>query len=183
MSKEAALPKVLVSYVNPLDANAQIALGVAEQLCRHGVYVELRPVSRARPASVYRAVVLGGAIDDQHWDRAALAYLEQYGGRPGRLWLYHTRFDSGSVSPGLPPPEVLKAVDSFRVHPVPTFGCPFNAAAGQLTTTVKHPHGLEEMHEAARRWASGIARGLTEGDIVVEQPGLPDRRVDALVPC
>lgn len=114
MSKEAPAPKVLVSYVNLLDANAQVAMSIAEQLCRHGVHVELRPVSRARPASIYRAVVLGGAIDDQHWDPATLAYLERYEGRPGRLWMYHIRFDACSVSRCVSPQEVLWAADRLR---------------------------------------------------------------------
>ncbi len=179
MSKDAAVPKVLVSYVNPLDANAQIAMSIAEQLCRHGLYVELRPVSRARPASDYRAVVLGGAIDDQHWDHAALAYLEQYGGRPGQLWLYHTRFDTRSISPCLPPPEVLCAVDSFRAYPVPTFGNT-SAMAERQTTTVAQTRGFEDPHQAARRWASEIAGRLAERDIV-NQAERPDRRIDALV--
>lgn len=181
MSTLAAVPKVLVSYVNPLDANAQVAMSIAEQLCRHGIYVELRPVSHARPASVYRAVVLGGAIDDQHWDRAALAYLEQYGGGPERLWLYHVRFDAHSFSRCLPPAEVLCAGDSFRAHPVPTFGCASGTGERQ-TTTVKHLRGFEDPHQAARVWASGIAGWLAERDIV-NPTERPDRRVDALAGC
>ena len=52
--------------------------------------------------------MLGGAIDDQHWVIQALAYLEQYGGRPGQLWLCcRARFDTRSISPcSLPPPKL-----------------------------------------------------------------------------
>lgn len=63
----SAVPKVLVSYVDPLDVNAQVAMTIAAQLCQHGIHVELRPVSRVRPSWVYRPVVLGGAVDDQHF--------------------------------------------------------------------------------------------------------------------
>jgi hypothetical protein len=164
MSQEPAVPRVLVSYVNPLDANAQLAMSIAEQLCRHGIPVELRPVSRAQPASVYRAVVLGGAVDDQHWADAALAYLGQCRGRPGRLWLFHTWFHPEPAVPGPPPPEVLRAVDHLRAGPVPTFG-------PASRTTGGHGNGFDDGHEAARRWASSIARRLDEED-----------RVDRLLP-
>ena len=40
--------KVLACYVSPVDATADIAMTVAEQLSRHRLRVELRPVSRAR---------------------------------------------------------------------------------------------------------------------------------------
>lgn len=67
MSQGPAMPRLLLGCVNPLDANAQPAMSIAEQLCRHGIPVELRPVSRDHQA------------------------------RPEQLWLSHTSCHSGSA--------------------------------------------------------------------------------------
>jgi hypothetical protein len=164
MSQDPAVPRVLVSYVDPLDATAQLAMSIAEQLCRHGIQVELRPVSRARPASAYRAVVVGGAVDNQHWDEGALDYVEHCHARPEQTWLFHTSFSSDATAPS-PPPEVLRVLDTRRIWPVPTFGSAPVTADPQPLVTIEHAGRSVDPHEAARRWATRIAHRILEEDL------------------
>ena len=150
--------KILVCYVSPVDATADIAMTIAEQLCRHGLHVELRPVSRARDASDYSAVVLGGATDDGHWDDAALGYLrrcEGHGQRP--VWLFHTQFSASRGPRSTPPDPVMRLAALLGTDPVATFRAVSRQPSIPLQTS-----RLDELREAdnLRHWTAGIAARL-----------------------
>jgi len=87
-----------VLYVEPLGATAQVAMTVAEQLCRRGLRVHLRRVDRA-PIGGSEPVVLGGATGPRAWDASALRYLRACS--PDReLHLFHTDYaDQGGEVP------------------------------------------------------------------------------------
>ena len=84
------MSKVLVCYVNPFDATAQIAMTIAEQLCRHGYYVDLRPVHRVASVRHYCGAVVGGALSVTEWDFGAVQLPHRcVRDHPGVLALSH----------------------------------------------------------------------------------------------
>lgn len=99
---------VLVLYVEPFGPTAQVAMEVAEQLCRHGLRVELRRVGRAHTAG-HRAVVLGGATGPGSWDPAALRVLRDT--PPGvAVHVFHTAFGTKDTEV----PDVVSALALAR---------------------------------------------------------------------
>lgn len=150
--------KVLVCYVSPVDATADIAMTVAEQLCRHGLRVELRPVSRARDASDYNAVIVGGAADDGHWDNAALGYLRRCSRHEQRpVWLFHAHVESARGAPAAPPDPVVLLAAQLGADPVATF-----RAVPRQSSIPPQTSGLDEQREAdhVRTWTADIAERL-----------------------
>jgi hypothetical protein len=148
------LRKALVGYVTPVDATADIARTIAEQLCRLGFHVDLRPVIRIRSPRHYRTVILGGASDSDRWHPEALNYLADCHVDGQRsVWPFHTDFrpapervDSGPVEswcrPKVPEP-VRQLATRLGAGPVPIF----QADRGG--------------DETIRRWASHIGEELT----------------------
>lgn len=89
------MKKALVCYVRPDDETADIAMTVAQQLCRLGLHVELRPIARVRSPQCYRTVVLGGASSSERWDSRALSYLADcLTDGQHSVWPFHTAFGS-----------------------------------------------------------------------------------------
>ncbi len=105
---------VLVLYVDPFGPTAQVAMQVAEQLCRRGLRVELRKVGRATPGQG-TPVVLGGATGPRTWDPAALEYLRSTDD-PSTVHAFHTDFGTGA---GEVPEELLAWARAHGVSPVP----------------------------------------------------------------
>ena len=147
--------EVLVLYVEPLGATAQVAMAVAEQLCRRGLRVHLRRVDRA-PVDGREPVVLGGATGPRAWDRSAVDYLRAC--RADReLYLFHTGFTGFTGAAGEVPAEV-RALAAGRgagdiavlpdVDPVPGTG-------------FLHPDGYRRQGATpAARWADELADSL-----------------------
>ena len=153
------MKKALVCYVTPVDATADIAMTVAQQLCRLGLHVELRPVARARSPRHYRSIIIGGAVDSDRWDPDALSYLgdchtdDQYS-----VWPFHTDFGCAPTSMDLRPGE--------------SSGCP------SLPQHVRHLAGplgagpvpifraSRDCDATIRRWATGIGEDVTLGRLL-----------------
>ena len=167
------MTKVLVAYVSPLDATATIAMTVAEQLCRHGYPVELRPICRARAFSAYRAVVLGGAVSDDRWDDEALGYVERSDiSCRTPIWMFHTRFETHPARLPCGPPDIVRLVaDRLETGPVPTFGR--TVPSGRGASVPAGWVGLDDDHEqqAVREWATAIALRLELS--TAERAGVP----------
>ena len=149
------MSKVLVCYVSPFDATAQIAMAIAEQLCRHGYYVDLRPVRRVGSARHYCGVVIGGALSEAEWHPDALELLHRCTSDTQRsAWLYHTRFGSSPTSRGALPPDVARVAERLRPGSVAVLG------SDDLV--------------AVRHWATSIARELNTADSSARtDPSLP----------
>jgi hypothetical protein len=133
--------KVLVCYVNPFDATAQIAMTVAEQLCRHGYHVDLRPVHRVGSVRHYCGAVIGGALSATEWDLGAVQLLHRcIRDNPRALWIFHTWFGSGR----------------------PSLGDQWPAAVAQVANRVDSDVVVlgDDGPAPARQWASMIARHL-----------------------
>jgi len=144
--------EVLVLYVEPLGATAQVAMAVAEQLCRRGLRVHLRRVDRA-PIDGREPVVLGGATGPGAWDPSAIDYVRAC--RADReLHLFHTDFADGS---GEVPPEV-RALAAGRVN----YRIPVLPDVDPLPGTgFLHPDGYRRQGETpAALWADEIADRL-----------------------
>lgn len=140
------MSKVLVCYVSPFDATAQIAMAIAEQLCRYGYYVDLRPVRRVGSVQHYCGVVVGGALSEAEWNPDAVELLHRCTSDTQRsVWLYHTGFGSGRTARGQLPPDVVGVAE--RVGPG------FVAVLG------------DDDLAAVRRWATMIARYLDAADL------------------
>lgn len=112
------MKKALVCYVRPDDETADIAMTVAQQLCRLGLHVDLRPIARVRSPWHYQTVVIGGASSSERWDSDALSYLADcHAEGQHSVWPFHTDFgaaslrtDARSGGPGGPPtvPEPVR---------------------------------------------------------------------------
>lgn len=66
------MSRSLVCYATSLDATADTAMTVAVRLSHLGFRLDLRPVSRTRAPRHCRAVILGGAHNNNHWHQEAL---------------------------------------------------------------------------------------------------------------
>lgn len=109
---------VLVLYVDPFGPTAQVAMQVAEQLCRRGLRVELRRVGRAATTTGCDTVVLGGATGPRSWDPSALDHLRETDGRVD-LHLFHTGFAGATGEPASVPDEVLALARARGIGQVP----------------------------------------------------------------
>ena len=110
------MSKILVCYVTPFDATAQIAMTVAEQLCRRGYYVDLRAVRRVGSVRQYSGVMVGGALSDTDWDSGPVELLHRCLSQMQRsVWLYHTGFGSGPPRLGAPLPGDVLGPDFVAV--------------------------------------------------------------------
>lgn len=140
---------VVVSYPQPYDATAQVAMTVAEQLCRRGCRVELRPVARIEAPSAM-PVVLGGATAAGSWDARAVACLRDCG-RERSIWLFHTDFGPGS--PPHPPSEVTELAARRGITEIPVL-------ADLVAPWAEH-RWRPGLPDPALRWADLIADQLT----------------------
>ena len=159
------MSKVLVCYVNPFDATAQIAMTVAEQLCRHGYYVDLRPVRRVDSVRHYCGAVVGGALSVTEWDFGAVQLLHRcVRDQPGALWLYHTWFGCGrSALGGQLPADVARVAKRLDSEFVAVLG--------------------DDSPALARQWATMIARRLDGNIAASTDPALPLTAVTASADC
>jgi hypothetical protein len=148
------LRKALVGYVTPVDATADIAMTIAEQLCRLGFHVDLRPVSRIRSPRHYRTVILGGASDSDRWHPEALNYLADcvVDGQHS-VWPFHTDFRPAPARVDSGP------VESWRRPIVPE---PVRQLATRLGDGLVPIFRVDrDCDEDIRRWASHIGEELT----------------------
>lgn len=148
------MTKALVCYVTPVDDTADIAMTIAEQLCRLGARVDLRPVSRTRSPRHYRTVILGGASGSDRWHPEALNYLAdchtdgQYS-----VWPFHTDFRPA------PAPPLSRPGEAFGAPAVPE---PVRCLAARLgTARVPVFRATRDNDQAIRRWATHIGEELT----------------------
>lgn len=160
------MKKALVCYVTPLDATADIAMTIAEQLSRLGFHVDLRSVSRIRTPLHYRTVILGGASQDDRWHPDAVDYLEEcYADGQHCVRLFHTDFR---------PIAALHDPWEHRAHQaasVPESVRQLAARLGAGPVPIFRPSRHHD--DAIRRWATDI------GEQLAIRPLL--QRLDALV--
>ena len=158
--------RALVTYGSKRGGTEGLAQVIAEQLRADGLEVDLAPAEHAPPPGAYDAVVVGGALYENRWHRAAAHYIHHHhrvlAGRPTYM------FSSGPLgnryvdrnAPPVPQVSYLTSLVDFRGHH--TFG-------GRLLPDA-HGFMAHWMAEAisgdwrdegqARRWADEIAAAL-----------------------
>ena len=185
--------RVLVTYGSKRGGTEGLALAVAEQLRADGLEIDLAAAEHAPSPGPYDAVVVGGALYENRWHRAAAHYVRHHhhvlAGRPTYF------FSSGPLgdryvdrnAPMVPQVSYLSSLVDFRGHH--TFG-------GRLLPDA-HGYMAHSMAQClagdwrdaaqARRWADEIAAALGcrpgGGAPAVKwaRPG-PDRPGDAVRP-
>ncbi len=75
--EEGTMKKVLVTYASKCGSTAEVAQAIAEQLCRRGESVDVRPVDQVKDLSPYKAVVLGSAVRMGRWLPAAVRFVQE----------------------------------------------------------------------------------------------------------
>lgn len=70
--------QILVTYATRAGSTAEVAQGIAEELCASGANVYLLPIHEARDLSPYSAVVVGSAIRMGAWVGEATDYIESH---------------------------------------------------------------------------------------------------------
>lgn len=150
------MKKALVCYVRPDDETADIAMTVAQQLCRLGLHVELRPIARVRSPQCYRTVVLGGASSSERWDSRALSYLADcLADGQHSVWPFHTAFGSAAL------PTVLRPVGAGRPDGGPTVPEPVRHLARLLGGgPVPIFRAVDDGDPAIRRWGTHIGEDV-----------------------
>jgi len=80
---------VLVAYASAQGSTKGVAEEVARRLSAAGLSVDVRPADEVTHTAGYDAVVLGSAIHDRRWLRAAVNLLNELRKKPPRpVWLF-----------------------------------------------------------------------------------------------
>ena len=158
--------KVLVAYGSKRGGTEGLAQAVADRLRADGLEVDLAPAEQASPPGPYDAVIVGGALYENRWHRAAAHYVRHHHRVLANRPTYF--FSSGPLgdryvdrnAPPVPQVSYLTSLVDFRGHH--TFG-------GRL---LPDAHGFMAHSMAqclsgdwrdagqARRWADEIAAEL-----------------------
>jgi menaquinone-dependent protoporphyrinogen oxidase len=140
---------------------------IGEALRAHGVPARVRPTGEVQSLDGYDAVIVGGAIYNGRWHRAARRFVRRHRQelRSLPVWL----FSSGPVgdrwqSPHTPPVrQVRRLIDAVAARGHRTFGGrPVADPPGRVGYLLPAPWAGDWRDQGeVERWASAIAAELT----------------------
>lgn len=159
--------RVLVAYGSRNEATAGIAEAIAATLREDGHEAEARPAASVDDLAAYDAVVLGGSLYLNRWQRDARRFARRLGPqlRDREVWFFSSGpLDATASAQEIPPvPGVLHAMSRVGAHGHTTFGGRLSPRArGRLARTMSE-HGLDgdwRDFEQIRGWAHGVATYL-----------------------
>jgi menaquinone-dependent protoporphyrinogen oxidase len=70
--------RTLIAYASQCGSTGEIATAIGQVLCEAGMGVDVRPVNDVHDLSLYRAVVVGSAIQSSKWLPEAVEFVEQH---------------------------------------------------------------------------------------------------------
>jgi menaquinone-dependent protoporphyrinogen oxidase len=69
--------RILVAYATMAGSTAEVAKAVGEEIARHGLQVDVLPISEVKDITAYAGVVLGAPMI-MGWHRSALKFLKKH---------------------------------------------------------------------------------------------------------
>jgi menaquinone-dependent protoporphyrinogen oxidase len=118
--------RVLVAYASKRGGTAGLAQMIATGLSSHGVEAEARAARDVWTLEPYGAVVVAGALYQNHWHRDARWFVHRYASelRSMPVWLISSGpLDDSAGWGSLPPvPQVKRLADSVGARGCVTFG-------------------------------------------------------------
>ncbi len=164
--------QILVAYASKYGATKEIANKIGELFQEAGLKVNVLPAEQVDDLTRYDAVVLGSAVYDREWCKAAGAFLADYESSLAKIpvWL----FSSGALGNGDPTmlmngwhfPAALQAL-AYRIHPrdITFFHGAINIeklnfAEKQIAEEFYTPLGDFRDWDAITKWAASIVISL-----------------------
>lgn len=172
--------RVLVTYGSKRGGTAGIAEMIARTLTERGFQADVRPPAEVESVEGYDAVVVGGALYNSWWHRAARRFVKQHTDalRTRPVWLFSSGpLDDSAARGDLPPvKQVQRLMERIRAQGHITFGGRLlpDAKGFPASAMAKTHAGDWRDPRLIQAWAQGIAEALHSFEEGRRLPSVPE---------